>query len=323
MEIKKIVITTVFMMTVTCAPAFAKEGGDQYPNGAEGWGAGALPPPGSYFLNYMIGYSGKLKNGNGGDAILGTTTPSVDAAADALRFIQITDIKLLGGNWGWHLLVPVVNQNLDIKALGGNKSVTNIGDITIDPFVLSWHGPEWHFGTGLEVYVPTGAYNKNGVAPNGFNNSDPRRDIGTNYWSIEPIFAATYLSNEGLEASSKFMLNFKTENSYTKYQSGDEFHFDYLVAKHIGHWAVGIGGYFLEQFTNDTQGGHTVTSMNYFGQQGVFSDGRKGQVFAFGPSAQYQLDSGQQLQLTWDHETLVRNRFGGDKVVFKFVTSLW
>ena len=45
--------------------AQAKEGGDQYPNGAENWYAGALPPPGTYFINYFGYYGGKLQNGNG------------------------------------------------------------------------------------------------------------------------------------------------------------------------------------------------------------------------------------------------------------------
>ena len=45
--------------------ALAKEGPDQYPNGAENFMAGALPPPGHYFINYLGYYSGKYRDHNG------------------------------------------------------------------------------------------------------------------------------------------------------------------------------------------------------------------------------------------------------------------
>jgi hypothetical protein len=300
--------------------AMAKEGGDQYPNGAEGWMAGALPPPGSYFINYAIGYSGRLKNGDGDKAVLGTSTPSVAAFADALRVVHVSERKLWGANWAWHAILPIVYQNVDIDASGGGKRISGIGDLTVDPFVLTWHGTNWHFATGVDINIPVGTYSKDGPGSNGFNSSDARLDIGANYWSFEPLIAVTYLSQDGWEASGKFMLNFKTKNNYTDYQSGDEFHVDYMLGKHLGPWSVGIGGYYLKQINKDTQGGHVITSMNYFGQNGMFSDGKEGQVLAFGPSATYQFDQGMQIQLTWDHETLVENRFAGDKIVFKFVS---
>jgi hypothetical protein len=42
----------VLTLAAACVgSASAKEGGDQYPNGIETWFAGAVPPPGNYFLN--------------------------------------------------------------------------------------------------------------------------------------------------------------------------------------------------------------------------------------------------------------------------------
>ena len=42
--------------------ALAKEGGDQSPNGAGSYLAGALPPAGTYLLNYFGHYGGKLQD---------------------------------------------------------------------------------------------------------------------------------------------------------------------------------------------------------------------------------------------------------------------
>ena len=86
--------SAVALATLAIGSVQAKEGGDQYPNGAETWLAGALPPPGNYFLNYFGYYSGDLVDG-GGKKVPGA---GVDAWFNAFRFVQITEHKVFGGN---------------------------------------------------------------------------------------------------------------------------------------------------------------------------------------------------------------------------------
>lgn len=281
--------------------AQAKEGGDQYPNGAETWFAGAVPPPGNYFINYFGNYSGKLKDGNGNNVVgPDGKTPKVDAWFDALRFVKVTDYKLLGGNWGWHVIVPLVDQRIDAPMVG-KAGKAGLGDITIDPLIISWHSPEWHTVVGLDINLSTGAYDKN----------DPRKSIGANYTSYEPVFGFTYMGSNGWEVSSKFMYNIKTKNGDTDYQSGDEFHVDYLVGKNFGEWGVGISGYYLKQTSDDKQSGVRVGA-----------DGNRGQVFSYGPSVKYTSKGGTHFIGQWQHETNVENRFGGDKLWFKLIMPL-
>jgi len=304
---KSSIALLVGSLFLTVGVAQAKEGGDQYPNGAENWCAGALPPPGAYFINYFGYYGGKLQDGNGNEAKLDANGNGgrVDAVFDALRVVQITNTKILGANWGWHALLPVVYQSIDMPNVGGSAGKFGIGDITIDPFVLAWHhSPELHTALGIDIYLPTGAYDKN----------DPRTSIGANYYSVEPLYAITWLGKSGWEVSGKFMYNMKSKNDDTKYQSGDEFHMDYLVGKHIGDWSVGVSGYYLEQITNDKVDGATVPAV-----PGVFSEGRKGQVLAFGPSVKYTAKGGTMFIGQWQHETMVENRFAGDKLWFKMI----
>ena len=281
--------------------AQAKEGGDQYPNGAENWYAGALPPPGTYFLNYFGHYGGKLQDDKGNNANPGGQGARVDATFNAFRIVHMTNTKILGANWGMHAILPVVNQSINISPLGGRANKFGIGDITIDPFILAWHhSPELHTAVAFDINLPTGAYDKN----------DLRTSIGANYYSYEPIYAVTWLPKGGWEVSTKFMYNMKSRNDDTKYQSGDEFHMDYLVGKHIGEWAFGISGYYLKQTTDDKQNGVKVGS------------GNRGQVFAFGPSVKYTAKNGSMFIGQWQHETMVENRFQGDKLWFKMVMPL-
>ena len=308
-QIKAGVITLILASCLT-GGAHAKEGGDQYPNGGENWMAGAVPPPGDYFINYSGHYSGKLRDGHGNKV----DDAKVDAWFNAFRYINVTEHKILGGNWGWHIIAPVVNQR--IRLGGGSDTVTGLGDITVNPMILSWHTKNWHWATGVDINLPTGRY----------SSGESRRSIGANYWSFEPLLAVTYRSDDGWEASAKFMYNLKTTNrnfraapgtERMKYRSGDEFHMDYLIGKNFGQWGVGVSGYYLQQTSNDKLNGKPISS-----KLGPWSDGRKGRVFAIGPSVTYSTKKGMQFIAQWQHETKVKNRFGGDKFWLKFIMPL-
>jgi hypothetical protein len=296
----------------------AKEGGDQYPFGAENWLAGAVPPPGTYFKNYLGYYTGDLQDGSGSNASFPGTgkTGDVSAVFDGLRVIHVTDTKILGANWGMHIIVPLVSQDVDFGAPNGGERTSGLGDITINPMILSWHGEEWHFVAAFDVYLPTGRYDQD----------DPRKSIGTNYYSYEPVFAASYLGKDGWELSAKFMYNIKAKNKDSgfagpgtdgTYESGDEFHMDYLVGKRFGPWGVGLAGYYLKQMNNDEYEGVTVPAV-----PGLWSKGRKGEVFAVGPAVIYQAPKQPILMGIWHHETSAENRFEGDKFWFKLIIPL-
>ena len=284
--------------------AWAKEGGDQYPNGAENWFAGAAPPPGAYYVNYFGFYSGKLKDGSGQNAMLNGATPSVNATFDALRFVQVVPFKALGADFGAHVIVPVVHQSVNMN---GIAAYSGIGDVIINPFILGWHRTRWHAVTGVDIFLPTGHYNPN----------DPRVSTGANYYGFDPLVAFSYLPKSNWEASVKLMYNLKTTNPATNYHSGQEFHADFAAGKHIARWMIGATGFALTQTTNDTANGQIVPAAT-----GLWSSGHRGGVFAIGPSAGYTNSHHITFMADWQHEVLVRNRFGGDKLWFKMIVPL-
>jgi len=274
----------------------AKEGGDQYPNGAETFMAGALPPPGNYFLNYAGYYSGSRHDSDGNE-IDGF---EVNATFNTLRIVHVSEKMIFGGNYVAHGLIPVVHQNIDILGgpFAGENKKTGTGDITINPFAIAWHWPEFHLVSGLDINLPTGTYDKD----------TPVKNIGTNYYTLEPLIAGSYLNKEGWEFSAKLMYSSHFENDDTDYDSGDEFHMDYGINKHDGAWAYGIGGYYLKQLENDEQNDTSIANS-------------KGQVFAVGPQVKYNHE-GMQFIFKWQNENSVENRFGGDIVWFKFISRI-
>lgn len=305
---KKLCYAAMTLAGACVLTAQAKEGGDQYPNGVENWMAGALPPPGDYFISYTGYWNGALRNADGDKVDFGGGSHAkLSASYEALRYVKVTGHTLLGASYGWHVIVPVVDLSVKHPALGGRDGEFGVGDITIDPLILGWHNGNLHTVFGVDLNFKTGHYDKN----------DPRKSIGANFNSIEPVLALTWLNLEGWEVSGKFMYNIKGKNDATHYQSGDEFHVDWLVGKSQGPWGFGIAGYYLKQLTDDEVNGSVLPAI-----AGVWDTGRRGQVFAFGPSVKHTLGNGVMLVAQWQHETMLENRFGDDKFLFKAVIPL-
>jgi hypothetical protein len=289
-----ILVSACLMCTVTFAGrASATEGGGgAYPNGAEDFMTGALPPPGTYFINYLQYYTAtKFKDKDGNELIPGF---KLDAVADVLRLVHVTKFKIFGADYAVHAFLPIVYQDVEFPTQSDNR--WGMGDIIVDPIILGWHWKNFHVTTGLDIYIPVGTYDQ-----------DRPASAGRNYWTFEPVLAFTYLSDGGFEISSKFMYDFNTENDDSNYQSGQEFHFDYTVGYHIKSLAIGVGGYYYQQMTDDE-----------LSDVKVGTDGFKGRVFAIGPQVQYGYKN-MSFTLKWQPEFEAENKPEGNKFWFKFM----
>ena len=101
-----------------------------YPAGAEGLKGGSLPPPGVYFRDYNFFYTaGNFKDG----------PPQFDIFAyiNAPRLIWMTDLKILGADYGMDVIVPFASLNWKVN--GAKSCYFGLGDIQIEPLLLSWH----------------------------------------------------------------------------------------------------------------------------------------------------------------------------------------
>jgi hypothetical protein len=272
-----------------------------------------LPPPGFYFLNYFL----YLHSGSYDDVRIPQGAPgaglkitaftngkapdfNMNVVADCFRFVYVTPIKIFGADWAVHAIVPVVNVDASLKLQGGptlfNGSDAGIGDITIDPIILGWHfGKNLHLIAGLDINTPTGQYDRTSAV-----------NVGRNYFEFEPVLAFTYLHDQGFEASIKLMYDFNTENKATDYQSGQEFHFDYIIGQHYRNWMFGVGGQLYQQTTDD----------EFPGQPFNF-DGNRGRAFSIGPAVLYQYKN-MYFDLKYQHDTWVENRPDSQKIWFKF-----
>lgn len=287
-------VACLIVVLLACPIAHATEnGGSAYVGGNEDFMAGALPPAGFYPILYNLWYTADELRDDNGDEV--PVDFELDVYASVFRFIHVTDYKLLGADYAWHVIVPVLKQDLQIGAINFDQSSSGLGDIEFSPLILGWHfSKNMHLTGALDVWAPTGDYDRN----------DPS-SVGRNYWTMAPILAATYISDGGFELSGKFQYLVNFENSDTDYTSGNEFILDYLIGQHVGNWNVGVNGLVYKQITDDEQNGHTVHD-------------NKGQCISIGPAIQYNYKN-MFFNFKAQFDTSVRNRPEGQKYWLKFM----
>lgn len=273
-------------------------GGQHYPNGVEAQLIGVAPPPGFYIKEYNFYYTAtKLKDDKGRTLSLerdGAELDRVSVYGVIPRFIWISPLKFLGGNYGQHLFIPIlkVDTKLDVATPGGPLELSErrerIYDLIYSPFIWSWHKKDGllHTVAALDIFIPVGMYNKKNLV-----------NVGKNIWTFEPVFAVTgFLPwDKNLSASIKLMYDFNTTNdeflispsaaakignpalagASTHVTPGQEFHFDYGIEYAVAKdWRVGIAGYFYQQVSDDRTGKGTIKD-------------DLGRTFAIGPSVWY------------------------------------
>ena len=292
---KKIMAIMAFLL-LAGTPAYLFAGESSSILGAEGYFAGALPPPGAHFINYLMYYhAGELKDNNGDKVPVDF---KADVAAEVLRGIYISDIEILGANLGWHLIVPLVYMKMEIKEMSLDESRASIGDIDFSPFLLGWHSEFFHYVVGFDIIAPTGQYDK-----------DYAVNIGCNHWTFEPAVAVSLIHPSGLSASVKLMYDIHTENSDNDLKTGQQLHFDYNAGYMIvDNFRLGVCGYYLIGLQDDELDGDKVSDS-------------KEQVLAVGPSAMYSFNPGLHLIAKVQFETMAENRPEGTKGWLKVIYS--
>lgn len=283
-------LITVFLTVLVSSGFFIVNdltagGATSYPNGAEDFMSGAVPPPGNYFLWYSFFYhSNSFKSDTGHDYTFGPLSDiRISSWANAYRFIHVTKLKILGANLGFHVFLPTVYADYDF---GGEFNPLDddkfgLADIIIDPFILSWHTPYFHWVFGVDIYIPTGR----------FDRETDMLNLTSKVWTFEPALAFTWLPGP-FDVSCKFMYDFNSFNNdhivnayeglnmnrpelistESKLEPGQEFHFDYAVGYNITpSLTAGASGYFYKQVTSDRIDDHEVSHM-------------KGRVFSIGPT---------------------------------------
>jgi hypothetical protein len=310
MKNKFALLACVCILALTHVDTYAAEGGgSHYLQGTYGDFAMALTgPPGFYMRNdlmFMTGTVGPVSHGN---YILDDFKQ--DVWVNAFRVIYMAASRPLGATPGVVLGLPYV---LNAKASGAviapvAFAAEDSGSGLSDPYVygfLNWNlGGYSHLTAGITIFSDFGSYDAERII-----------NFGRNYWSFDPIISYTWLNTDnGREFSMTTGFMFNTENEATDYQTGTEFHLDWMLAQHLpNNIAVGLEGYYYAQVTDDE--GVLVNAIP------VGSEGFRSGGWGLGPALSWTpkiLEKDVTLTAKWIHDFEASNRFDADVAIVAF-----
>jgi hypothetical protein len=237
----KIILPAGFLLTflIYASPVFAQEMGS-YPNGSEGIKVASLPPPGFYWRNYFSYYSAnEIMDNNGNEAPIGF---KANVFAWTQRIVWVTDMKVLGGNYGINFLLPLLTKNISIQSAGISDSRKGFGDIVIDQ-VLGWSGERYIIPLAFAITFPTGKYDK----------TKPGLP-GQNFYTYMFTLGISYDLNDGKDWTFSILSRYEIHSKKGSEDviAGNDFHFEWSLSRNFERvWDVGIVGFCQWQVTDD------------------------------------------------------------------------
>ena len=232
---------------------------------------GAAPPPGVYVADTMYLRPQTVYNGQG-KAI----PVKIGLYGNSLSAVWVPGVHLLGGDYLAFVKQPIDNNV--VSAFGHHSSGFGIFNTIVSPVNISWM-INYHLfaAAGMTFYLKDGTYSRNAAV-----------EIGNNFYTFEPSASVSYF-NHGLILNALALYDIDTANTDSPnaasgtYQSGNVLSVDLTATQAFGNWNAGLGGYAVQQTTDDTADGAVVPATPYQ------SRGDRIGQFALGPLLGYNL----------------------------------
>lgn len=221
---------------------YSQETGHYVP-GIMGIKAATLPPPGFYYIMHNVYYTAdSYYDGDGNSADINF---DLNVIVNAHRFVYIWEDVFLGANYAVNVIVPLINTDISIGAYNVSDKMFGVGDIIVDPMVLSWNREKYDIAFGIGAVVPTGSYDIMEPA-----------SPGKNWWTGMLTFGGTYYmdSHKSWHASILSRYEVHTEKKDYDVTPGNDFTFEWGVGKTIPSefiWSLGVSGYAHWQLSDD------------------------------------------------------------------------
>ncbi|MES2878251.1 MAG: transporter [Pseudomonadota bacterium] len=274
---KKIIFAAVALVAALSASA----GGGHYVPGVEGMQAASVPPPGTYYLGYLVDYNiEKLKAPGSSTDIPGNNTGTVVALAN--RLVWISNTKFLGADFGMETIIPMVSTSLTFNTPGISETQSGIGDVYLGPVVLGWHGASWDAVAAAGVWVDSGA-SQGAAAP------------GNGYKSTMLTAGATYYFDSAKTFSASALMRFESNSEKAGgFKPGNQTTLEWGIGKMLQTVQVGVVGYDQVQTTDDSGPGATTdrSSRHAIGAEVVYPIMSAGVFLKAAAYREYRSDAG-------------------------------
>lgn len=237
----------IIFAAAALAVALGASAGGHYVPGVEGIQGASVPPPGTYYLGYLVDYNiEQLKSPGTSNDIPGSNTGTVVALAN--RVVWISNTKFLGADFGMETIVPVLGTSLTFNTPGISDTQTGLGDIYLGPVVLGWHGANWDAVAAAGFWLDN-ASSSTPAAP------------GKGYKSTMLTGGATYYFDAAKQISGSALMRFETNLEKSNgFKPGNQVTVEWGIGKVMGPVQVGVVGYDQMQVSNDSGPGASGNS---------------------------------------------------------------
>ena len=236
---------TWLVVAVLSGITMQAQAGGHYVPGIEGVKAASVPPAGNYYIGYAVNYDiDSLKAPGTSNDIPGSNTGSVTAIAH--RFVHMTNKKVLGADYGFEAIVPMLNKDFSFSAAGYDNSKSGIGDVFVGPAILSWHGNMWDAAAAAGFWFDNANSDEMASPGNGYN-STMLTAGGTKYLTADKSVSASALM--------RYEVNGKADGGF---EPGDQVSVEWGLGKKLNDVTeIGLVGYDQMQVTKDKGTGAT------------------------------------------------------------------
>ena len=272
---------------------------------------GAPPAgPGFYFQEYVEYWNGdELKNAGGHDTGL---MQDLNAWVSLNQLLYQSDQPvLLGGKWGVDVILPLASLEVDEGPYSPlNANHQGVGDLLIGPYIqwdpiMGKNGPLMLNRVEFQNLIPTGKYDDDHIL-----------NQGSNFYSLNPYWAATVLPCSRIELSWRLHYLWNAQNAdpnKTLYGSADDvqvgqaIHFNFASSYEVvpQQFRIGVNGYYMKQITDTEVNGHEI-------------DGSHEQVLGIGPGALLSFSQDDHLFVNMYFLTAVENRPDGVQLILRW-----
>ena len=236
---KKTFAATALLAGLGSLAPLAAQAEGHYVPGVEGAQAASVPPPGFYYLGYVVNYNINSFRAPGSSTDLpGHNSGTVTALAN--RFVWMTGHKVLGADYGVEAIVPLVRTSLTLNAAGIADSRSGVGDVYVGPLVLGWHGAQWDAVAAAGMWLDSG-------------NTDHPASAGKGFKSTMLTGGATYYFDAAKTISGSALMRFERHGKNDSgFRHGNQATVEWGLAKVFGPVQAGVVGYSQWQTSNDS-----------------------------------------------------------------------
>jgi hypothetical protein len=162
--------------------------------GDVGLKAGSQAPPGAYIAVPLWFYTADAVKGRDGNEIL---TGNLDAALFGVALNVVTQKKVLGGNYGFLVVLPWANNRIQgVEDFDSNPGA-GLTDMYVQPISLGWRTPRADFTAAYGLFLPTGRYEDGAANNTGLGMAGQEILVGTTVYlnqqrSVHAATAATF-----------------------------------------------------------------------------------------------------------------------------------